>query len=115
MERKRKTQLRHRRRAKSKIRTSGTEKCPRLVVFKSNRFLYLQVVDDAQGRVLMAFDNRSPKKPNGIEAARTLGQRAGEVLMKGGFKTARFDRAGYKYHGQIKALGEGLRETGLKI
>jgi large subunit ribosomal protein L18 len=106
---------RERRRRLSRIKTFGTADYPRLVIFRGNRFIYLQVVDDANNKVLKGFDSRKIKAVSGVAAAAELGKMAGISLLREGIKQARFDRAGYPYHGQVKAVVEGLREAGVKI
>ncbi len=106
---------RERRHRRGRATTRGTAQVPRAVVFRSHRFLYLQLVDDVNHKVLTGFDTRRVQGPNPTEKARLLGRQAGEKILGLGIKSLRFDRAGYKYHGQIRALSEGLREAGLKF
>lgn len=106
---------RARRRIRSRMETQGNSLCPRLVVFKSNVHLYLQVVDDEAGKVIGHFDSRQVKGRLSVALAHELGKKAAQALVKMGITQAHFDRAGYQYHGQVKALAEGLREGGVKI
>lgn len=117
--RKAKRIIKHRR---VRARVKGTAERPRLSVFRSNRHIYAQVVDDTQGKTLAHLNDavldeskskrkRSPK----TDKARLIGKILGETLLKKGVKEIVFDRGGYKYHGQVKALAEGLRETGVKF
>ena len=107
--------LRRRRRVRAKI--SGTGERPRLSVYRSNRGISAQLIDDTQGRTLAAVNWTEPElrelKP-GQQATR-----AGELLAErgkaAGIETCVFDRGGYRYHGRVKALAEGAREGGLKL
>lgn len=107
-----------RRRIKSRIRkiVSGTAECPRLSVYRSNKEIYAQLVDDLNGVTLGAFstktDNASGAK---IEQATAVGKGIGEIAKGKGIEKVVFDRNGYLYHGRIKALAEGAREAGLKF
>ena len=98
----------------------GTEKRPRLCVFRSNRGLYVQAVDDGKGRTLAAastldknFKGVSSKKD--AEAAKQLGTLIAQKLKTKKVEEVVFDRAGYKYHGRVKALAESARQSGLKF
>jgi large subunit ribosomal protein L18 len=107
--------LRRRRRVRAKVR--GSAERPRISVFRSNRGIFAQLIDDDAGRTLAAV--------NWTEAElRELGpteqaQKAGELLAQrakaAGVESAVFDRGGYQYHGRVKALAEGAREAGLQI
>ncbi|HEX4036117.1 MAG TPA: 50S ribosomal protein L18 [Solirubrobacteraceae bacterium] len=107
--------LRRRRRVRAKV--SGTAERPRVSVFRSNRGISAQLIDDIAGRTLAAVNWTEPELrtlASGARAAKAgelLAQRAGEV----GIKIAVFDRGGYRYHGQVKALAEGAREAGLTL
>lgn len=92
----------------------------RLVVFRSNKFLYAQVVDDLKGCTLAqastqekGFNSASSKK--NLEAAKTLGKIVGQRAIEAKIDRVLFDRNGYNYHGRIKALADGAREAGLKF
>lgn len=105
-------QVRHQRIAKKIKRYDGT---PRLVVFRSNKFIYAQLIDDSTSKTLVAASNLKEKgeKKSKIEAAKEVGMKlAKEATAKKLTKVA-FDRAGYKYHGRVKALAEGAKEGGL--
>ena len=97
---------------------AGPTDRPRLCVFRSNRYIYAQVIDDAKGKVLFAFsssslkDNKNKKK---TEIALEVGKTIGKIAVDKGIKQVAFDRAGYKYHGRVKALAEGARAAGLKF
>jgi large subunit ribosomal protein L18 len=107
--------LRRRRRVRAKI--TGTADRPRVSVFRSNRGIHAQVVDDVSGRTLAAVawiegDLRSLKP---IEQADKAGRLLAERAKAQGIDRAVFDRGGYQYHGRVKAFAEGLREGGLTV
>ncbi|WP_040756781.1 50S ribosomal protein L18 [Winogradskyella psychrotolerans] len=108
-------------RIKSRIRkvVSGTETRPRLAVFRSNKEIYAQVVDDVTGKTLAAASSRDKdivkSKGNKTEVATLVGKAVGEKAKKAGVDTISFDRGGYLYHGRVKSLAEGAREAGLKF
>ena len=96
----------------------GTAEKPRLTVFKSNKQIYAQMVDDQKGQTLVAAS--SDEKPvseqgNKTERATSVGQWLAEKAIKKGINACVFDRNGYIYHGRVKALAEGAREKGLKF
>ena len=105
--------LKRRRRVRAKVR--GSAECPRISVFRSNRGIFAQLIDDDAGRTLAAVnwtegELRSLKPmEQAKKAGELLGQRAGAA----GITTAVFDRGGYQYHGRVKAFAEGAREAGL--
>src|SRR5919112_5840925 len=105
--------LRRRRRVRAKVH--GTAERPRISVFRSNRGIFVQLVDDVAGQTLAAVnwtesDLRSLKP---MEQARRAGELLAERAKAAGIETAVFDRGGYRYHGRVKALAEGAREGGL--
>ncbi len=105
--------LRRRRRVRAKVR--GSAERPRLSVFRSNRGIQAQLVDDDAGRTLAAVnwiesDLRDLKR---MEQARRAGALLAERAKAAGIESAVFDRGGYQYHGRVKALAEGAREGGL--
>ncbi|MDG1659986.1 50S ribosomal protein L18 [Lacinutrix sp.] len=108
-------------RIKSRIRkvVSGTEARPRLAVFRSNKEIYAQVVDDVTGKTLAAASSRdkdiSSAKGSKSEVATMVGKAVAEKAIKAGINTIAFDRGGYLYHGRVKSLAEGAREAGLKF
>jgi large subunit ribosomal protein L18 len=111
----RKARERRHKRVRRKI--FGTAERPRLVVFRSNRGIEAQLVDDIEGRTLAAASwlhlrsFKGDKKKQAAEVGKLLGQRA----KAAGIDTAVFDRGGYLYHGRVKALAEAAREGGLKV
>ncbi|WP_040278729.1 50S ribosomal protein L18 [Psychroserpens damuponensis] len=108
-------------RIKSRIRkvVSGTEARPRLAVFRSNKEIYAQVVDDVTGKTLAAASSRDKDvvsaKGTKSEKATLVGKAVAEKAIKAGINTISFDRGGYQYHGRVKSLAEGAREGGLKF
>lgn len=109
-------QLRIHRRRRVRVKIFGTAKCPRLSVFRSNKSIYAQVVDDAKGKTLASVKLAEIKKAkNNIEGAKELGKLVAKKCKEAKITEVVFDRGGYKYHGKVKALAEGAREEGLKI
>ena len=108
-------------RIKNRIRkvVSGTEARPRLAVYRSNKEIYAQIVDDVTGKTIVAASSRDKDidtaKANKTEAAALVGKALGEKALKAGVETIAFDRGGYLYHGRVKSLAEGAREAGLKF
>lgn len=115
------TRSERRSRIKNRIRkvVSGTESRPRLSVFRSNKEIYAQIVDDVTGKTLAAASSRDKDiqstKGNKTEQATLVGKTVAEKALKAGVETISFDRGGYLYHGRVKALAEGAREAGLKF
>ncbi len=104
---------RTRRHARIRARVSGTEARPRLAVFRSNRFIYAQLIDDASGKTLAAADSRTVKVKSGHEQAKAVGALIAEKAKAKGITSVVFDRGGFQYQGMIAALAEGAREAGL--
>ena len=107
--------LKRRRRVRAKVH--GTAERPRISVFRSNRGIFVQLVDDVAGHTLAAVnwtesDLRSLKP---MDQARRAGELLAERAKAAGVETAVFDRGGYRYHGRVKALAEGAREGGLNF
>jgi large subunit ribosomal protein L18 len=97
-------------------RISGTADKPRLSVFKSNKGIYAQVIDDEKGHTLAAASSKEIKDSGlNIETAKEVGKKIAEKASSSGVKEVVFDRGGYIYHGRIKALAEGAREGGLNF
>lgn len=107
------------RRIRRKI--AGSQARPRLCVYRSLKYIYAQVVDDSQGRTLVAAstaekDVRKDLKNGGnIEASKAVGKAIAERARAKGIEAVVFDRGGYLYHGRIKAVAEAARESGLKF
>lgn len=107
-----------RERRKSKVRSliQGSAKKPRLSVFRSNKNIYAQLIDDEAARTLVAASSRiSEIKAKKSVKAEEVGKTLAEKARKLGVETATFDRGRYKYHGRVKAVAEGARKAGLKI
>jgi large subunit ribosomal protein L18 len=96
---------------------SGTAAKPRLSVFRSNKEIYAQLIDDVNGVTLAAASSREKgvSKGTNVEVASAVGKLIAEKALKAGVDTVTFDRGGYLYHGRIKSLAEGAREAGLKF
>ncbi len=109
----REARLRRHRRVRGKI--AGTAGRPRLAVFRSNRGIFAQLVDDDSGKTLAGASWVGLKGFNGDKSAqaREVGKVLAEAAKKAGIETVVFDRGGYLYHGRVKALAEGAREGGL--
>jgi large subunit ribosomal protein L18 len=107
--------LRRRRRVRAKVR--GTVERPRLSVFRSNRGIQAQVIDDVAGHTLAAVNwTEGDLKGLGTMAqAKKAGELLGQRAKAAGVETVVFDRGGYRYHGRVKALADGARESGLKF
>jgi large subunit ribosomal protein L18 len=118
-EKKKKLRLRRHRRARKKI--FGTAKRPRFNVYRSPRNIYVQIINDEEARTCVSgstLDKEFKKKlkyGGNIKAAQLLGKVIAERALKKGIKEIIFDRGGYLYHGRVKALAEGARESGLKF
>ena len=115
------TKKQRRTRIKNRIRkiVSGTEKQPRLSVFRSNKEIYAQLVDDVTGNTLVSASSRDKDVANDsitrIQVSKLVGLSIGKKALKAGFEKIGFDRGGYLYHGRVKSLAEGAREAGLKF
>ena len=96
---------------------SGTATTPRLSVFRSNKEIYAQLIDDVNGVTLVAASSRDKQLSKGtnIETAAAVGKLIAEKAVKAGLETVKFDRGGYLYHGRIQSLAEGARAAGLKF
>lgn len=112
LKRRRRIQLR----VKKKVR--GTSDRPRLNVFRSNKYIYCQVIDDLSGHTLAAADSREADVSNDgnkVEQAKAVGKLVAERAKAAKIETVIFDRGGNLYHGRVKALADGAREGGLKF
>jgi large subunit ribosomal protein L18 len=105
------------RRVRKKL--SGTTERPRLAVFRSNRHIYAQLIDDTTGRTLAAASTAEPELRGGatatVDAAKAVGQLVGERAKAAGISRVVFDRGGFRYHGRVAALCEGARAAGLEV
>jgi large subunit ribosomal protein L18 len=97
---------------------SGTAERPRLSVYRSNKDIYVQLIDDTKGITLVAASTRDKdfqRSGTKVEQSKTVGVHAAKKAAEKGISTVVFDRSGYLYHGRIKAVAEGAREGGLKF
>ena len=104
------------RRIRKKI--TGTSKMPRLSVYRSNKQIYAQIIDDSKGLTLASassYKNKAAEKGNKIEQATVVGKELAEKALKAGVEGVVFDRNGYLYHGRVKSLADSARESGLKF
>jgi large subunit ribosomal protein L18 len=110
---KRQARLRRRRRVRARI--VGTAERPRLSVYRSNRGVFAQLVDDSRGHTLAAVNWIEPelRELKAAEQAKRAGELLAERAKAAGVETCVFDRGGYQYHGRVRALAEGAREGGL--
>ena len=96
----------------------GTTERPRVSVFRSNKEIYAQIIDDSTGKTILSSSSREKTftvKGNKVEIATAVGKALAEKAVKAGVESVTFDRNGYLYHGLVKALAEGAREGGLKF
>ena len=108
-------EIRHKR-VRAKI--AGTPERPRLAIFRSNKGIYAQIIDDVKAHTLVAastLDKEVKTKASNIEAAKEVGDLIAKRAIKAGIKVVVFDRGGYIYHGKVKALAEAAREAGLEF
>ena len=109
--------MREVRHARIRTHLCGTSEIPRLNVFRSNKGIYAQVIDDVTGTTLASSSNLELKIKNGgnIEAAQAVGKDIAEKCKKLKIKKIVFDRGGYQYHGRVSALADAAREAGLEF
>jgi large subunit ribosomal protein L18 len=107
--------LRRRRRVRARIR--GSAERPRLSVYRSNRGVFAQLIDDDAGRTVasVSWTEAELRKLNSMEQAKRVGQLLAERAKAAGVDTCVFDRGGYRFHGRVAAIAEGAREGGLKF
>ena len=112
-----KPQKRLRRRRRVRARITGTSERPRLSVYRSNRGVSAQLIDDAAGKTLAAVNWTEPelRKLDSMEQAKKAGELLAKRASDASVQACVFDRGGYRYHGRVKALAEGAREGGLKF
>ena len=109
---------RAKRHARVRAKISGTPECPRLNVFRSAKHIYAQIIDDVNGVTLAAastMDKEFEGAGSNAEAARKVGQMIAKRAIDKNIKDVVFDRGGYIYHGRVKELAEGARESGLNF
>jgi large subunit ribosomal protein L18 len=118
--RKTKRDLRH---ARVRRKMSGTPERPRLVVFKSAKHFYAQIIDDLKSHTLVSVSSLTPEvreligkdKMNKTDEAKIVGAQIGAISVSMGIKRVCFDRGGYPYHGRVKAFADAAREAGLEF
>jgi len=111
-----KKERRNKRKRRMKYKIRGDSDRPRLSVFRSNKHIYVQVIDDEKGKTLESCSDKeikSKKNLNKSDRASTVGRELGKKLKKKKIEKIVFDRSGYKYYGRVKALAEALREAGI--
>ena len=112
---------RRKRHRRVRVKISGTPERPRLNVFRSNKHIYAQVIDDLAGKTLVAASSLDPQLRSELplgsnrEAAHKVGKLLGKRAVNQGINDVVFDRGGYLYHGRVKELAEGAREAGLNF
>jgi large subunit ribosomal protein L18 len=109
---------RKRRHQRIRKKVVGTKERPRLYIFRSNKHIYAQLIDDTQQKVICGVGSPGDKaiaKEKKIAAAHEIGKKIGKIAIEKGVEKVAFDRGGYKYHGRVKAIAEGAREAGLKF
>ena len=112
-----KQEKRYKRHKRVRAKIKGTSKVPRFCVFRSNKHVYGQLIDDENKKTLLsAKDSEVKKTTKGkITIAKEVGKLLAEKALAKKYKKVVFDRGGYKYHGRVRALAEGAREAGLKF
>ena len=108
-------QLRRRRHLRVRRKVAGTAERPRLVVFRSLKHITAQLVDDTQGRTLFTVTSAAVGEGKKTEKSLAVGKRVAERAKEAGITRVVFDRAGYQYHGRVKAVADGAREGGLEF
>ncbi len=106
---------RMRRHGRIRAKVSGTESCPRLAVYRSNRFMYAQLINDDKGVTLVGLDTRKVKGDTALLRAKEAGTMLAAEAKKKGIERVVFDRGGFQYQGAVVALAEGAREGGLQF
>lgn len=110
-----------RRQARVRRKTRGRDERPRLCVFRSNRYIYAQVISDETGSTLVSASSMAPDLREGLkggankDAAKRVGARIAELCRERGISAVVFDRNGFLYHGRVKALADAAREAGLQF
>lgn len=113
IEKKLKRTIRHKR---VRAKVAGDASKPRLCVFRSNQYIYAQLIDDATGKTILSINDSEMKgKDKKADSSKKLGKALAEKALEKKIAEVVFDRGGYKYHGRVKALAEGAREGGLKF
>ena len=109
----RKGRERRHRRVRKKV--VGTSDRPRLAVYRSNRYIYAQLIDDYEGRTLMSASSLGNDADDRTAQAKAVGQQLAAQAKEAGITRVTFDRGGFQYHGRVRAVAEGAREGGLEL
>ena len=115
------TEQRRKRHSRQRKNISGTSEKPRLCVFRSNKHIYAQIIDDTKGTTLVSSSTMEKdlssklESTSNLEAARIVGDTIGKKAINQGIDTVVFDRGGYVYHGKVAALADAARNSGLKF
>ena len=113
------TDGRRRRHLRVRKKVRGTAARPRLAVFRSNKHIYAQVIDDVSGRTVASASTMEPSERSGVTgtvaAARSVGERVADRAKTAGVDTVVFDRGGFRYHGRVAAVADGARGAGLEF
>ncbi|QFG00850.1 50S ribosomal protein L18 [Psychrobacillus glaciei] len=113
-----KNQVRKKRHARVRTKITGTTERPRLNVFRSNKHIYAQLIDDSKGLTIVSastMDKDFGGTVGNVEAAKSIGETIAKRAVEKNIKSIVFDRGGYLYHGRVKALAEAARENGLEF
>ncbi|HNL39024.1 MAG TPA: 50S ribosomal protein L18 [Saprospiraceae bacterium] len=113
-----KQQKRQRIHLRIRKKVTGTTERPRLSVFRSNKAIYCQVIDDLKGHTIVSANSLDSAIPSGVnktESAKAVGKLIADKAKAAGIQSVVFDRGGYLYHGRVKALADGAREGGLQF
>ena len=114
-----KNKVRLKRRARIRSKISGTSERPRLSIYRSNKHIYAQVINDVEGVTIASATSTDPAlgldSTSNVEAAKKVGEIVAKAAVEKNVKTVVFDRGGYLYHGRIKALADAARENGLEF
>lgn len=114
-----KNEIRKKRHAKIRNKINGTPEIPRLNVFRSNKHMYAQLIDDKSGTTVAAASTATLKadltSTSNIDAAKAVGAAIAKAAIEKGYEQVVFDRGGYVYHGRVKVLADAAREAGLKF
>lgn len=108
-------QQRQKRRTRIRARIHGTAERPRVCVYRSARCVDVQLINDDEGKTIIAERGVQEKKQTKVEAAHAAGKRLAEKALANKISRVVFDRGGYKYHGRVQAVADGLREGGLEV
>ena len=110
-----KKRLRLKRKLRIKDKIAGDAKCPRISIFRSNKYLYAQAIDDTKGITLASVDGKKLGLTSNKESAKEVAKSFASELSKKGITKAVFDRNGYLYHGVVAAFADSLRENGITL